>query len=350
MSLVIRRAARHVLPEMRSTLSRAYIRVLFLQWPLWKQNVTLTQEYESLEYKYVKLRGDGTIGQWEPVENRRISLANMKESSLQLFDGDFGRKNIDEAKQALFVAQAKQDAAEAAEAKKLAERREAAEAALEESRTAAAAAASVAAAALTESRSAAVESSRAAAAAEAASVAAAASAVAAQNAAAAASAVAAQNAAAVVHKAAENVFALEEDALAAEVKAPQKVALYSTKACATPLLLLLLSVCVCVCVRARVCVCVCVCVCETRYIYVGESVAKSLRRCRAGAGARVRNQELSGGQDQGGTRSAGACNKGSSRHLVWRFSESKGLVSCSSGGRRAGGSNKGSSRQHTLVA
>ena len=223
---------------MRSTLPPACIRVLFLQWPLWKQNVTLTQEYESLEYKYVKLRGDGTIGQWEPVENRRISLANMKESSLQLFDGDFGRKNSDEAKQALFVAQAKQDAGEAAEAKRLAERREAAEAALEESRTAAAAAASVAAAAMTESRSAAVESSRAAAAAEAASVAAAASAVAAQNAAAAASAVATQNAAGVVQKAAENVFALEGDALAAEVKASQKVAIYSTKACATPLLVI----------------------------------------------------------------------------------------------------------------
>jgi hypothetical protein len=42
------------------------------QWPLWKVNVTVNAEYDSVEYKYVKLRADGSIGQWEPVQNRSV--------------------------------------------------------------------------------------------------------------------------------------------------------------------------------------------------------------------------------------------------------------------------------------
>jgi hypothetical protein len=40
------------------------------QWPLWKVEVQTKTRHDSLEYKYVRVREDGTIGQWEPVENR----------------------------------------------------------------------------------------------------------------------------------------------------------------------------------------------------------------------------------------------------------------------------------------
>jgi hypothetical protein len=40
------------------------------QWPLWKVDVQIKTRHNSLEYKYVRVREDGTIGQWEPVENR----------------------------------------------------------------------------------------------------------------------------------------------------------------------------------------------------------------------------------------------------------------------------------------
>ena len=41
-------------------------------WPHWKTNVTLKHEYNSLEYKYVKLSADDSIVQWEweSVDNR----------------------------------------------------------------------------------------------------------------------------------------------------------------------------------------------------------------------------------------------------------------------------------------
>ena len=34
----------------------------------------LSTKHESIEYKYVKVRQDGVIGQWEPTENRHLSL------------------------------------------------------------------------------------------------------------------------------------------------------------------------------------------------------------------------------------------------------------------------------------
>lgn len=80
--------------------------VLRFQWPLWKVDIPVKNTGETLEYKYVKVREDGSIGQWEPVENRLLDLKDFNGSSLVLQDGDFGRKNYESPSAALFAAAA----------------------------------------------------------------------------------------------------------------------------------------------------------------------------------------------------------------------------------------------------
>ena len=66
------------------------------QWPSWKVNVTMNHEYaDSLAYKYVKLRANDSIIQWEweSGDNRHICTKNPKDSKgsdLKDFDGSFG--------------------------------------------------------------------------------------------------------------------------------------------------------------------------------------------------------------------------------------------------------------------
>jgi len=76
------------------------------QWPLWKVDIPIKNTLDTLEYKYVKVREDGSIGQWEPVENRLLGLQEFNGSALVLQDGDFGRKHYESSSAALLAATA----------------------------------------------------------------------------------------------------------------------------------------------------------------------------------------------------------------------------------------------------
>jgi hypothetical protein len=74
---------------------RNVVRMTAEKWPLWKVELPVSKGHEVIEYKYVKVYQDGTIGQWEPVENRLLCLkdvnpSDIRRNRLKLKDGEFG--------------------------------------------------------------------------------------------------------------------------------------------------------------------------------------------------------------------------------------------------------------------
>ena len=59
------------------------------KWPWWVE-VQMHELHSDIEFKYVKVRKDGHVGQWERGHNRKFSLENPPAKDVFVDGGQFG--------------------------------------------------------------------------------------------------------------------------------------------------------------------------------------------------------------------------------------------------------------------
>ena len=60
------------------------------EWPCWSLEVQMHELHSDIEFKYVKVRKDGHVAQWERGHNRKMSLENPPAKDLFVDGGQFG--------------------------------------------------------------------------------------------------------------------------------------------------------------------------------------------------------------------------------------------------------------------
>lgn len=60
------------------------------EWPCWSLEVQMHELHRDIEFKYVKVRKDGQVVQWERGHNRKLSLENPPAKDLFVDGGQFG--------------------------------------------------------------------------------------------------------------------------------------------------------------------------------------------------------------------------------------------------------------------